>query len=217
MSLREGVFWSLWVLPLAGCQTANSYAIPDTLGRHRGQLVVALEGNHIRSTAKEEGALFPERVSKSTGYSVLPTVIGRYGLTDSVEAGIALRSYISLGADVKVQVLRGPLGIALMPGGQVTVGQQMIGLPVLLGVKLGEPAEVVLSPGVAYVHSSAPKNEFRHLVLQHSTPLGRLGAGVRLRVSRSVAVHPEVTAMQALDGSNDRWITLGVGLIGGNL
>lgn len=217
MLLRGGVFWSWLALPLAGCQTANSYAIPDTLGRHRGGVAVALEGSHVRSTAKQEGALFPERVSSSTGYSVFPTVIGRYGLTDSVEAGIALRSLISVGAEVKVQVLRGPVGVALMPGAQATVGQQVVDLPVLLGVKLGEPAQIVLSPGVAYARSSAPKNEFRHLVLQHSTPLGRLGAGVRLRVSRSLAIHPEVTAMQALDGSKDRWVTLGIGLIGGNL
>ncbi|RYE87134.1 MAG: hypothetical protein EOO75_14870 [Myxococcales bacterium] len=199
----------LWMGVLAGCHTANSYAVARTIAPGQLSTTLAFEGFAIDRTSHVSGEPLPDRKSHRHAFT-LPTGMLSYGASRRVEVRFSLRGLSSAGFDTKVQFLKGPVAMAVMPGGQVSPRVATATLPLLIDVRAGEYFTFVLSPGVTL----GARLDGSPTAAQPDGLFGQLGAGVRVKVTETVALHPEVTMMRSLDGSPTRWLTLGIGLIG---
>jgi hypothetical protein len=121
--------------------------------------------------------------------------------------------------DAKIRLLKGPIDVALDPGTQLYMGSAngnafavvYVHAPVLVGFNFSQNVSFVLSPGIAYANNTA-SNVVATGVAGASTAAGfmaRLGAGFDFRVSRRLAVHPEVTLMRQFTGSEDLFLCVG--------
>ena len=150
---------------------------------------------------------------------MLPTYQYRQGVTDSVDFGVRETGFSGLGADVKWNFLRGSLDLAIDPGLQWVIVPAGGGLsvfylhaPVLVGINFTPRITLVLSPGAVYaLESGSPALSPRYAVVTDGGVLARLGVGVNVRVSRELAIMPEVTAMRSFNEAEGFIVVGGVG------
>ena len=195
---------------LTGCHSANSYAVARTLSPGQVSGTLALEGYQIQRTSHlTTGEPFPQRKSESNAF-ILPTGMISYGASRRVEVRGSLRDLYSLGLDVKVQFLRGPVAMAVMPGGQVNPRVAMATLPLLIDLRVDDWLTFVVSPGLA----AGARLDSSATTAQPDGLYGQIGLGVRLKVTERTSLHPEITLMRSLTDPSTQWITVGLGLIG---
>lgn len=92
-------------LALGGCPDPETLGTPRTIPRGQIAQTVALTAIGSRDNGAFGGT--------SALSSSLPTYMIRVGLADRVDVGLRLSRLTSLGADAKINFLRGPLARAL--------------------------------------------------------------------------------------------------------
>lgn len=183
----------LGFLVLAGCVSLSGVQPAHTLGK--GRVQVGLEPG-LSALAEAHAPLLPQPVVD---------VSLRYGALERLDLGARLgQSGLEVSTKVMLTPRRWPVVISLAPslGGTLLVSGTPPGvshqafvaaLPVLLGVRLG-PHQLVVGPRaqvVLLVPNDATQAPLRALLVGGSL-------GVALRVSRAVAVMPEVAVMPAV-------------------
>jgi hypothetical protein len=230
--MSKGRVWfgaaSAWlVLAVTGCPNPNTYTTPRTLDRGTVQSQVAVEGIGVDYKARygsTDSNANPIKTDVLAGLPVFPTFGVRFGAAEGLEIGLRLPNGEPFAADAKIRLLKGPVDVALDPGLQLYLGSANgnsfaalnLQAPALLGFNFSRDYSLVLSPGLAYAQNTAT-NVYATGVAGSSTAAGfmaRLGIGFDYRVSRRLAIHPEVTLMRQFTGSED--LLLCVGGIGFN-
>jgi hypothetical protein len=182
---------------LFGCPNPNTYASARTLPADDVQVVVAAETYVLIDDGFAGGSA---EITPS-----LPTLGLRYGASDSVDVGVRAVNMASAAADTKVQLMRGRLDLALDPGVQWYRGEGRIEpegqdisinifdvhMPILVGWNINKRASLVVSPGVSFRTAIVDGVEHEWF--------GIAGVGLNLRVTKSFALHPQITAAWALD------------------
>jgi hypothetical protein len=178
---------------LSGCVSLSSVQPADTLGR--GRLQVGLEPG-LSGLAEARTPLLPQPVAD---------VSLRYGAFERLDLGARLgQAGLELSTKVLLTPRRWPVLVSLAPAvnGSLIIsgtppavaGQVFSGaLPVLIGVRLSSHQLVlgVRAQALAVVPSDATQPSLRALLVGGSV-------GVALRVSRAVAVMPELAVMPAV-------------------
>jgi len=218
------------VFLLGGCPNPNTYTTPRTLDPGQVQWQVAPEVIGVDYSARygstdASGNLIKTKVSSV--WPMFPTFGARIGVAEGLEIGLRAPNLEPVAGDAKIRLLKGPVDVALDPGLQLYYGSAngngfavvYLHAPVLLGINLSENVSLVLSPGLVYADTTASgaSGVVPTGVVGSSTAEGfmaRLGAGFDFRVSRSLAIHPEVTLVRQFTGSQD--LLLGIGGIGFN-
>src|SRR5262245_11324035 len=91
---------------LAGCTSPNTYATAQTLSPGDDTHTVAVEG-------------IAHHGSQGTGaLPLFPTYVFRVGVIDRVDVGARIGNLTELGADLKVNFLRGPIDLAIAGGAE---------------------------------------------------------------------------------------------------
>ena len=190
------LFFLVLVVPfLGGCPNPNTYTSARTLRAGDGQLLVAAEGYGGVSEDLDGNA-------ETEASPLLPTIGARYAVSDSAEIGLRAPNLMSLAADTKVQLLRGTLDIALDPGVQWFSAEGSWGdeafavhifdlhAPILFGWNLGPKASLVAAPGITFRSLVGDSEEG----VTHQW-FGQAAFGVNLRVSKRLAIQPQVSLM----------------------
>ncbi len=175
---------------LAGCPSPNVYGTARTLPAGQMQHTAAIEFIGVKPSTGE-GLFLP----------TAPTYQLRLGVTDRVDMGFRLGNLSTLGFDTKINLVRGAFDLAIDPGLQgmyLAVGSSGGGLvyfnlPVILGFNLSQSFSIIATPGIAYALGfgySSTSSEYNS-----DGFAARLGLGANIRVSRSFALQPEVTAL----------------------
>ena len=196
------------------CPNANTYGTPRTTAAGRVSVTLAAEVYQLRRQVSDGLSETGESLTRTSGrtYLVAPTCQLRVGLSDRVDMGFRVANSSSLGGDLKWNFLRAPaLDLAVAPSMQsisieVNGGDEYVQhwhLPVLVGVNINEAMSVILTPGVSY---AALRGEARPSFIstidvpgETSGVMGRLGLGLDLRPTKGFALHPEMTALHAVD------------------
>jgi hypothetical protein len=195
---------------LLGCPNPNTYTTPRTIGSRHFQGGVALEGEGAYTPA-DPSVLAP---SESDETLMPPTWMVRVGLGDRWEIGARVANTSSLGSDVKWNFFRSRrIDLAIDPAFQVAFIRptnnsgdattfSFYHLPLLVGVNLSRRASLVFTPGLSWGLASGGSIRFDNGLHAGSDArtgvVGRFGAGVDLRISPGVALHPEVTFLRGL-------------------
>jgi hypothetical protein len=205
----------LSTLLLTGCPNPQTYGTPRTTPPGTVTHTIAAETMTVSGTDKTFGTdpttgqdlARDERVSVT--FPVPPTYQLRIGLAESVDLGIKVANMSSLGADVKVNPLRGSFDFAIAPGVQwfrLSLGSESLDvtylhLPLMFGVNLSTDTSLVFTPGVVYVAAGDLGDaDGRDAIVQSSGLGARLGVGFEYRVSPRFALHPELTAIRGVTG-----------------
>jgi hypothetical protein len=195
---------------LCGCPNPNTYQTPRTLDPGAIQVNIAAEG----IGANYSGG--------SVWAPMLPSVGVRVGVADGLDLGFREQNFDSLGADAKIRLVKGSFDLALDPGLQIfyaNIDNEGLGvfyfhLPVLLGFNVSKNVSIVASPGVVYDLLTANVNSSGTSGVTGSATasgfLGRFGLGVDFRVSKKLAIHPEVTVMENF-GDSGTIVVFGIG------
>jgi hypothetical protein len=205
-----------------GCPNPNTYGTPRTTPKGKVSHTIAAEGF---------GFSFDDPDSEVSGSGTVPTLPSyqlRYGLADELDFGARIANMTSLGGDVKWNFVRTPLfDVAVDPGVQwynVTINDTSSNVfylhgPLLLGVNVAEPVSIVLSPGVTYAIASTTieTTEDDQVATTSDGVMGRLGVGFDFRISKSFALHPEVTFMKSFRDDGLLLYMIGLGLNFGSL
>jgi hypothetical protein len=160
----------------------------------------------------------------------LPSVGVRYGLVDGFELGARVSNLDSLSLDGKIRLLKGVFDIAVDPGlqgyylsvsgsdaaNQTTNSSAAIfyfHLPILLGLNVSEAVSLVLSPGFTYgaATTSITSGSNTQQAAGSTGVMGRLGAGVDLRLSKKFALHPEITFLKSFTDTEALLYIFGIG------
>lgn len=196
---------------LTGCPNPNTYGTPRTVESGKVSHSIALEWVGWRFEVRrvdQEGEPTDDEplITQKGSFIVPPTYMLRVGVVDRVDIGVRAAQATSLGADVKYNFHQSKVvDLALDPGVQwMYVGFSVYHLhvPLLVGFNLSEHVSFVLTPGLMYgisTHSSGDESVDRELdrLLTADGWYTRLGLGVNFRVSRSFAVHPELTFLRS--------------------
>jgi hypothetical protein len=210
-------------LALSGCPNPNTYTTPRTIDPGKVQWQVAPEvigANYNAAYGSTDANGNPTKTNVSSVWPMLPTVGARIGVAEGLEIGLRLPNQEPLAGDVKIRLLKGPFDVALDPGLQLYYASVngngfavvYVHAPVLLGINLSERVSLVLSPGLVYAQNTASNTTFPTGVAGSSTAAGfmaRLGVGFDFRVSRKLAIHPEVTLVRQFTGSQDLLFCVG--------
>ncbi len=207
---------------LTGCPNPNTYGTPRTTPKGKISHTLAAEGYGFSYDDPDND------ISGSATVPTLPTYQLRYGIVDEVDFGARVANMTSLGADVKWNFVRSPVvDLAVDPGVQyynITINDSSTHVlylhgPVLVGVNIAEPVSVVLSPGVTYgvVSTTLETTEDDDVASTSDGVMARLGVGFDFRVSRSFALHPEITFMKSFRDDGLLLYTFGLGLNFGSL
>jgi hypothetical protein len=204
---------------LLGCPNPNTYGTPRTIPAGKDQHTIAAEG--IYATAKSNVDAAGNRTSASVGLPMFPTYQYRRGIADEVDFGVRVANLSSLGGDVKWNFVKGDVDIAIDPGLQwfgVFTNNGSVNLfyfhgPLLVGINASDDVAVVLTPGFVYALAvgSISNSSGQSGVFSGGGALARLGLGLNLRLGKTFAIMPEVTAMK---GFNDAESLLLVGGLG---
>jgi hypothetical protein len=212
---------------LSGCPNPNAYNVPRTLDPGDLQIVVAAEayGFTDKVTTSSTTGTSTTRVSGAT--PLFPTIGIRYGLVEGLDVGARIENFETLAGDLKIRLFRGRFDAAIDPGLQALVevasqpdgstrntGLFYLHAPLLLGWNVNDETTIVVSPGLAYSIATAPfttGNSTEHAGAQTQV-LARLGLGVDIRTSDTVAVHPEVTCMRGFTSAASFLCVAGLGL-----
>lgn len=190
---------------LAGCPSPNVYGTARTL-----------PAGTIQHTAAVETIGVAPRTGSGLFLPTAPTYQLRLGVTDRVDLGFRLGNLSTLGFDAKINLVRGAFDLAIDPGlqgmylafGSSGAALMYFNLPVILGFNLSENFSIIATPGVAYalgIGYTSSSSEYNS-----DGFAGRLGLGLNIRVSRSFALQPEVTALY-FPGSEGVIVSGGIG------
>jgi hypothetical protein len=210
------------VFLLAGCPNPNMYTTPRTLDPGQVEWQVAPEVIGVDYSAKygsTDANGNPIKTKVSSVWPMLPTFGARIGVAEGLEIGLRAPNMEPLAGDAKIRLHKGPLDVALDPGLELYYGSAngngfavvYLHAPVLFGINLSEKGSLVLSPGLVYAANTA-SGAVPTGVTGSSTAEGfmaRLGAGFDFRVSRKLAIHPEVTLVRQFTGSQDLLFCVG--------
>jgi hypothetical protein len=206
----------------SACVSTNGYTTPRALPAGGFSVTVAGETvTALRSSRNARGP-FTEREERSTGYIVVPpTLITRVGLGRRTEGGLRLLGMGYAAVDVKVELSRRPLSLALDPAGAVGPNTGYLEVPLLAGVEASERVMIVAAAGPAVANGSYP-NSREERDFGMPWPAGVLakgGLGVDVLIGRGMAVHPEITVLRsvaAVEGAYTSY-SMGIGFTGANL
>jgi hypothetical protein len=206
---------SLWALGLlaTGCPNPNTYGTPRTVAPGKVSHTIAAEWVGWRFQARTPtdptNPTSPDseaEVTESGNVIVPPTYMLRLGVSDRVDLGFRASNMTTLGADVKYNFVRSEgFDLAIDPGVQwfaLGLNTYHLHLPLLVGVNLSEAVTFMLTPGVMYGIStiktgSDEADSALDRLLSTEGLYGRLGVGVNFRITRSFALHPEVTFLRS--------------------
>jgi hypothetical protein len=207
--VRRGVVLvGLVAAPLVtgGCTSPNTYATARTLAPGDVTHTVAVEGIGYHGS-QGTGAL-----------PVLPTYVFRVGVIDHVDVGARVGSLTQLGADVKINFLRGPLDLAIAGGAEAfiewhyqphgdnpprrTGSRAFFHVPLIISYNFSKSFSFVASPGIAYILGNKVSADFvRTMPFDGGTVAARLGVGIDYRWNERRSFHPEVTVLQSTSHS----------------
>src|SRR5262245_56696619 len=137
---------------LCGCPNPNTYTTARTLDPGKFQGYAAAEGIGFSFDNGKSGS---ENISGSAVLPMAPSGGVPAGIIDNLEIGARVMNFSSLGADVKVGLVRGTFDLALDPGVQfyhysiglagtnTSVSVLYAHLPVLLGFNLSQRVSLV--------------------------------------------------------------------------
>lgn len=197
-------------LALTGCPSPSIYGTARTIPRGQIQQTVAVEG--IGGTTSGASAFLP----------TLPTYQFRIGLADNVDLGLRVPNLTSVGADVKINLVRGSFDLAVAPAIQgiyagvsdVNVGLLWLHAPVILGFNLTQNFSIVASPGVSYgvyfAGDERSSSSSSRTAFSTGGFAGRLGLGLNIRVANTFSIQPEITALYNFNAEGVLYIA-GVG------
>jgi hypothetical protein len=225
--VRLGVASAGLALAVSGCPNPNTYTTPRTLDPGKVQWQLAPEFiavNYDANYGSTDANGNPIKTNVTGVLPMLPTFGVRTGVAEGVEIGLRLPNHEPIAIDAKFRLLKGRLDVALDPSFQLYYASidsngfvaAWVHAPVLLGINFSEKVSLVLSPGLAYAANTA-SGVVPVAIAGASAAAGfmaRLGVGVDVRVSRRLAVHPEITLVRQFTGSED--LLLCVGGIGFN-
>jgi hypothetical protein len=206
--VRRGIVWlGLAGAPLMlGCTSPNTYATARTLSPGDVTHTVAVEGIGYHGS-QGTGAL-----------PIMPTYVFRVGVIDRVDIGARVGSLTELGADVKINFLRGPLDVAIAGGGEAfiewhyephgdrpprrTGSRAFFHVPLILSYNFSRSFSLVGTPGIAYILGNKVSADFvRTMPFDGGTVAARLGLGIDYRWNARRSLHPEVTVLQSTNNS----------------
>jgi hypothetical protein len=187
-----------------GCPNPQTYGTPRTTPVGKVQHSVAAEG----IGTNDAGAI-----------PTLPTYTLRVGVADTVDIGARIANLSSIGADVKWNFIKSDVfDMALDPGFQLVLlkgvnlirgveGVNAIYLngPLMFGINVSDSVSIVptLGGGVWYRISTAGTDSAIFML--------RPGIGFDFRISERFALHPEITFLKTLNGSNEDLVGDGFG------
>lgn len=208
LRLRHLALGALCATALVGCPSPNIYGTARTLPVGTIQHTAALDT--VGVSRGGNGIFTP----------TLPTYQLRLGVADRVDLGFRLANLATLGFDAKINFVRGPFDLAIDPGiqgiyiggtgssGGSGAGLVYMNLPIILGFNLSQNFSLIATPGIAYAlgfsYSSSSSD------YNGSGFAARLGAGANIRVGRSFAIQPELTALYFPD-TDGVFFTGGIG------
>lgn len=189
-------------LALTGCPSPSIYGTARTLPAGQIQQTAAVEVIGVSSSGAT--AFAPN----------LPTYQLRIGVADRVDLGFRVANLTSLGADAKINLVRGAFDLAIMPGvqgGYISassggssssssssgLGIVYLHLPAILGFNLSRSFTLLATPGIMYsiaTGSTATADSDRVQYTATGFSL-RLGIGANIRVASSFSIQPELTAL----------------------
>jgi hypothetical protein len=206
-----GLAISVVAVFLAGCPSPNVYGTARTLPKGESQHTFAFERFSTIGTFSNGSE------------TSLPTYQYRYGVSDHADIGVRIANATSLGGDIKWNLLRGDIDVAVAPGfvgtyiaasdedDSVALGLLHLQLPVLIGLRVNDKATFVLTPGAGIAVATAKATSGgAGRFIGDSTPFGRVGLGFNVRATPRFAIQPELTVMK-YSGSQGQLLTLGVG------
>lgn len=197
--IRAALALSFAACSLAACASPNLYATARALRPGQVQHTVALEGV---AAVHPEAAILPS----------LPTYQLRVGIARGADVGVRIANGTSVGVDTRVELARGAVDVAVVPGLQGTYLPFSSGpptilyghVPVVVAVHPSPRIDVLFSGGVtwgatlgrAVIHTDTVQAP----IARNATDAGaslRLGVGLAARVHPRLRLFPEVTALVA--------------------
>ncbi len=187
-----------------GCAPVNQYATARTVPDDEVAATVAPEVWAYReddpSSRSDDGRL--------GAYMGMPTVHVRYGLGDRADLGVHLYQ-LATGFDAKVTLIEShALDLALQTGARGIIGEMpfaAFGGPLILDLNGGRHFSLVLTSGVELLAGIG------------SGVLYTAGCGLDFRVSKKLAIHPEVTMARRFEDAEGTAILGGIGFTSGVL
>ncbi len=212
-------------LALSGCPDPETLGTPRTIPRGQIAHTVALTAIGSRDNGAFGGT--------SAFSPSLPTYMFRLGLADRVDVGLRLSRLTSLGADAKINFLRGPLDLALDPGfawfGSFPASESlsagggvfprtcgtpkfsgcpshfMFHLPLIVGINITRYFSIVPAGGLSSM--SITGRDLDRAFIAY----GRAGLGFDFRIRQIFALHPEFTLLQPIGGDSTAFVTASLG------
>ena len=215
-----------------GCPNANTYGTARTTPPGKLSHSLAAEGFGARVEYESTNAAGETRKERADVFLPMPpSYMLRVGATDNIDFGLHLYNMSSLGADGKLNFIRGRIDVAIDPGIQwyrysVDAGSDKTSVnvlylhgPLLVDFNVNETLSFVLVPGVeyAYVSTDATGSSDFDVVATTDGVFARLGVGVDIRASKKFAVHPEVTVFRNFGSDVALLYMAGIGFNFGNL
>jgi hypothetical protein len=206
---------------LTGCPNPDLYTTPRTLNPGAVQWQVAPEFIYASYNVTTSANGTSTTNSASVASPMIPTVAVRVGVADGVEIGARVPNLDSLGVDGKFRLLKGSFDLAIDPGVQgyyisvnnVGLGVLYLHVPLLMGLNLSDTTTLVATPGFVYSVVTASESGSNGVsgAATASGVMGRLGLGLDVRVSKKLAIHPEVTVMHQFSDQNALLVVGGFG------
>lgn len=212
-----------------GCPNPQTYGTPRTTPAGKIQHNLAAEAwgynAHDAETDTDAGGVLP----------TVPTYTLRVGVADTVDIGARIANLSSVGADVKWNFIKSDtFDMAIDPGFQFfhlstsaggadsSFSVLYLNAPLMFGINLGESVSIVPTMGVTYGWASASVSSDDAADSASGTTgvMLRPGLGFNFRISERFALHPEVTFLKTLKGSDEDSALLyifGLGFNFGNL
>jgi hypothetical protein len=237
-----GLVLSLSGCPNPGMYTTPRTLDPRKVQWQAATEVIGVNYNGRQVIALGDGSQVgpgPSKIVQGNVSEIAPMVPSfgvRVGVAEGFEVGLRIPNLDSLAVDFKIRLLEGRFDVALDPGiqgfytgypdpGSPPFGVFYLQAPVLLAINVSEDLSLVLSPGFAYELTTAtetcgcgPDNVGTFTAVwgaaTASGPMARLGAGFDFRITKTFAIHPELTFMQEF---GDEKLQLWVAGIGFNM
>jgi hypothetical protein len=216
LGIRMGAICATAAL-CTGCPNPNTYGTPRTTPTGTIQHSVAAEAfgfsGHDVETNTDSGGVIP----------TVPTYTLRVGVADSVDIGARIANLTSIGADVKWNFIKSEVfDMAIDPsfqffhlstssaGADSSFSVLYLNGPLMFGINLGDSVSIVPTLGVTYGWASASvaSDNERESASGSTGLMFRPGLGFDFRISERFALHPEVTFLRTLKGSDEDSATL---------
>ena len=211
---------------LCGCPNPNTYGTARTTPKGKISHSIAAEGFAFTSDTAD------------VAVPLAPTYALRWGVADSVDLGFRIQNFSSLGADAKINLVKGGVDLALDPGLQyysysVTLTDSSgdeasdstsvfyLHAPLIFDANLSEAVSLVLTPGFVFAAVTSDidltgSDSDLDVVSTTEGAIARFTVGFDFRASKKFALHPEVTLMRAFEAEANFFI-FGLGFNFGHL